>query len=64
MHASFAAAILVPLLILVSQDGADSSPSNEKLAKIHSGNCANCHQPPDTRFAVDRAWITQLSDTA
>jgi len=35
-----------------------------KAAKIFSTSCASCHLPPDTALAVDRAWITQLTDTA
>lgn len=33
-------------------------------AKLYARACAGCHLPPDPSFAVDRAWITQLSDTA
>lgn len=27
-------------------------------------NCMGCHQPPDTRFATDLAWIGQIRETA
>ena len=27
-------------------------------------NCMGCHQPPDRRFATDRAWIGQIRETA
>lgn len=27
-------------------------------------NCVTCHQIPDIRFDVDRAWLHQVSDTA
>ncbi len=33
-------------------------------AKLFAKDCASCHLPPDPSFAVDRAWITQLADTA
>jgi len=33
-------------------------------AKLFAKGCAGCHLPPDPSFAVDRAWITQLTDTA
>lgn len=45
-------------------DDDDAPPTPESLGKLYADNCASCHQPPDTRFAVDRAWITQLADTA
>lgn len=27
-------------------------------------NCMSCHQPPDLRFATDRAWVGQIRETA
>ncbi len=27
-------------------------------------NCLGCHQPPDLRFATDRAWLGQIRETA
>ena len=27
-------------------------------------NCISCHQPPDLKFATDRAWLDQLNRTA
>ena len=35
-----------------------------EAAKIYAKSCSSCHLPPDPSFAVDRAWITQLTDTA
>ena len=32
--------------------------------RMYSERCINCHQPPDTRFATDRAWLQQVYDTA
>lgn len=26
--------------------------------------CIGCHVPPDPRFAVERAWLEQVHDTA
>ncbi len=42
-------------------------PSQDDVA--HAGalfrkNCVTCHQPPDTTFATDRAWLGQVADTA
>lgn len=40
---------------------ARSTPDAEAL---YAKNCASCHLPPDSRFAVDRAWIAQLAETS
>ena len=40
---------------------ADEVPDPERL---FVRGCQACHQPPDPRFAVDRAWLTQVHDTA
>lgn len=34
------------------------------FTKMFESNCGSCHVAPDRRFAVERAWITQLADTA
>ncbi len=31
--------------------------------RVFVKNCIGCHQVPDTRFAVDRAWLTRVADT-
>ena len=47
------------------QEASDARPEAEPdAAALFAGRCASCHVPPDTTFAVDRAWITQLLDTA
>lgn len=38
--------------------------AREKVAKTFKRSCASCHLPPDPSFATDRAWISQLMDTA
>jgi mono/diheme cytochrome c family protein len=52
------------LLPIFDDDDTKHAPDAQQLRALFTGNCASCHQPPDTRFAVDRAWITQLADTA
>lgn len=59
--------------IAASQDGNPKSAKPaaksdvDKLAEagaIFQRNCASCHQPPDTQFATDRAWLDQINRTA
>lgn len=50
-------------LLLALQDEPDRRPAGA-VASLYAETCAGCHLPPDPRFAVDRAWITQLADTA
>lgn len=61
----------LPILLLLATAAAHgqsrsegSSPDPTDLAALYAGRCASCHVPPDPAFAVDRAWITQLADTA
>lgn len=42
-------------------------PGPEALAEARrtfAHSCAKCHLPPDTSFATDRAWLSQVHDTA
>ena len=36
----------------------------EQAAHLFASRCASCHTVPDARFATDRAWLTQIADTA
>jgi hypothetical protein len=48
-----------------SQD--PTPPSASELARageLFGARCASCHLPPDPAFAVDRAWLHQVYDTA
>lgn len=63
------AILLVATYILVpARSAADKeSPSAKERAVIAQKfrkNCMHCHQPPDLRFASDRAWLDQLKRTA
>ena len=44
--------------------GHQTADLRAEAAKLFAKGCASCHLPPDPSFAVDRAWITQLADTA
>lgn len=72
----FAATIglLVGALALGEQDAQEpadpqgpAAPGPEALAKAgktFAHSCAKCHLPPDPSFATDRAWLSQVHDTA
>lgn len=45
-------------------EGHGTADLRADAAKLFARGCAGCHVPPDPSFAVDRAWITQLTDTA
>lgn len=32
--------------------------------ELFLSRCVGCHLPPDARFAVERAWLEQVLDTA
>lgn len=49
---------MLSLLIATMLTSAD-----ETAAQLFERNCSSCHVPPDPRFATDRAWIHQLSET-
>ena len=57
-------ALLLAAPALAQQDRKHETPSRAEVKKLFENNCASCHLPPDTTFAVDRAWITQIADTA
>ncbi len=54
------------LAALAAAPAATAQQVTDKIdvGQVFARNCAKCHQPPDPAFAVDRAWITQLADTA
>ena len=56
--------LLCPTLTPATFDDELPAPMAEAFSELFAKNCVACHQPPDARFAVDRAWITQLADTA
>lgn len=42
----------------------DAAPTEAEALKMFQDSCTACHAPPDLRFAVDRAWLGQVADTA
>ena len=53
----------------VALGGANSATaqSDALVAKVGAKfrrNCTHCHQPPDLRFATDKAWLDQVHRTA
>jgi len=53
-------------LWLQEQESGTPSPA-ESLAQareLFTSTCNACHVPPDPAFAVDRAWLEQVRDTA
>jgi hypothetical protein len=41
-----------------------SVPESDEALELFRDACLACHAPPDLRFAVDRAWLAQVADTA
>lgn len=42
----------------------DDLEATTKAGEMFDSNCSACHQVPDLSFAVDQAWLIQVSDTA
>lgn len=58
-------AVLVAGLLAARAPGAQGAPPTEGEAlALFRDSCVSCHAPPDLRFAVDRAWLAQVADTA
>jgi mono/diheme cytochrome c family protein len=60
---------MLPLLLLGAALGAarqQHAPAHapRDAAQLFQERCLTCHVPPDPRFAVDRAWLEQVRDTA
>ena len=65
----FGCLALVSAGLVLGQPGtalADEPSLSEQaeMGKKFQGSCVHCHQPPDLRFATDRAWLRQVKDTA
>ncbi len=67
------ALLLLPLALLpataetaAGQDRSSEPEADEvpDPARLFEQGCQACHQPPDLQFAVDRAWLNQVKDTA
>jgi hypothetical protein len=53
--------VLVGILSSQAEDF-DAAFIRETGAKYQK-NCMGCHQPPDLRFATDKAWLGQIRET-
>ena len=61
-----AAACVLSTLAAASFAGQEPQAASDRqqAGKLFSKGCIACHQAPDPRFATDRAWLTQVLDTA
>lgn len=55
------AALLALAPLSLAQHGHEKAADAGELFR---SRCVLCHVPPDARFEVDRAWLTQVADTA
>lgn len=63
---------LPPVLLLAAAlscdslalSGAQTEQASETPDELFLARCLGCHVPPDPRFAVERAWLEQVLDTA
>jgi hypothetical protein len=55
------AALLALAPLSLAQHGHEQAAD---AGEMFRSRCHLCHVPPDARFAVDRAWLTQVADTA
>jgi hypothetical protein len=46
------------------QGGHGKQADAKDLRATFEGHCGRCHVAPDPAFAVDRAWLEQVHDTA
>jgi mono/diheme cytochrome c family protein len=67
-YAAFLVATLFVGSVHAQEDGARSAqPSKQEVVsagEMFTASCTTCHQVPDLRFDVDRAWLKQVADTA
>lgn len=50
--------------LALQEEGGASEEARAEALSMFRARCTACHQPPDPRFTVDRAWLHQLADTA
>ncbi|MFT5291530.1 MAG: hypothetical protein ACI8QS_003664 [Planctomycetota bacterium] len=50
--------------VMDQQEDAIPRQRMEKAGALFSKSCIGCHLPPDPAQATDRAWLTQVADTA
>lgn len=55
---------LAGLLAWSGQDPVQRDDDAPAADELYARNCSHCHAPPDPAFETDRAWLTQVADTA
>jgi mono/diheme cytochrome c family protein len=58
------ALLLLVLATLPIQGEPPEDPLRAEARDLFATRCVACHLPPDPRFAVERAWLAQVADTA
>ena len=56
--------LLALALASVALSCAQAEQATETPDELFLSRCLACHVPPDPRFAVERAWLEQVLDTA
>ena len=60
-----AAALFGAALLQGGQDPSNAIAKQiAEAGEMFRARCMDCHQPPDPDFAIDRAWLGQVQDTA
>lgn len=60
----FLALVLTLASAAIPQHHAPTGSAPSEPAALFRSRCLACHVPPDPRFAVERAWLEQVLDTA
>jgi len=58
---------LLPLVVALASGACAENGSAGDVAEagaLFRAQCLGCHLPPDSAFAVDRAWLEQVRGTA
>jgi hypothetical protein len=59
-----AALAFLGLALACAHGGNRREPAAPSAAELFQSRCTSCHVPPDPAFAIERAWIAQVKDTA
>lgn len=56
--------LAVPVLPQDAPQKDSAAAEIAKATKLFASACISCHLPPDPEVMTDRAWLSQVSDTA
>jgi hypothetical protein len=56
--------VAVATLLGASTVAAQDNALVAKIVANFRNTCTTCHQPPDLKFATDRAWLDQVYRTS